>query len=848
MQIWLLSKRSVILRRPFAFLFFCFLSGIIEQALIANFWMAFCVQSVSCLIIVCFCFLKKEKWRKSVVWAGFFLIVFFAGIQYFSFFEMKSTVLDTHIGEMVSLKGTVQSVSQKEESSHVLLKIQSYRYRDGENETDWQPIREQILLTVWEPETIKENCLAGKMVDVRGILEIPQRGKNPGCFDYLKYLRSKKIRWVMSVNYGQFKVQGIGENKFKMGLAQFKQKGIQALQDNLSKEKCGLLIGMLFGDKNFMDEDLYESFQRNGIAHILAVSGIHVNLLYLYINRCLKKKSKTKRSFFTLLFLFLYAALADFSPSVVRASLMISIHILGSLCLQRYDFFNAICFSCFLQIIYNPYTIYNVGFQLSYLAVYSLAVILPWLDSQIDRMVLFTAKEWIGSVGKFLSPLFILQFSMAPLIIFHFNSFSFAGFLLNPPILFLAGMLIPIGMSLVFLCWLPYMGGIFFGVAAKSADLLLEVILKINGIFTMWGRGCFWLVSPPLGVLILFYGGLFFFCTELHYILCRKGKTRRIYAVFALIVACACIFPWSCGAADAPHPFSRKLHQLTFVDVGQGDCLHIRTPSGKNILIDGGGSTRFNVGKKVLLPYLLKNGVDYIDLAIVTHLHTDHFKGIQELSVYMPIKYLGIYEGNEIRTEAFPLGITYAAQNKRMKNDLMRVQNRQTETRILYLKKGDRVKLEKDIWLDILAPKRMSREQYLAMFQEEDENATSLIIRVNYLGFSVLMTGDMGFEGEKTLMETRKNLNCNVLKVGHHGSAYSTSEDFLNAVNPKIAVIQVGKNNFGHPAFRVIELFQKYDIMIVRNDLEGAVFFNEISSENVNIESFCNGKKEIVKE
>ncbi|MEA4989117.1 MAG: DNA internalization-related competence protein ComEC/Rec2 [Anaerovorax sp.] len=833
------------MRRPFAFLFFCFLSGIIEQALITNFWIAFCIKGVSCFFIGSFCFLMKGEWRKSVVWAGFFLFIFLTGMQYFSFFEMKSTVLDTHIGEMVSLKGTVQSVSQKEESSHVLLKIQSYRYRDGENETDWQPIRERILLTVWEPETIKEKCLAGKMVDVRGILELPQRGKNPGCFDYLKYLRSRKIRWVMSVNYGQFKVQEIGENNLKSGLDQFKQKGIEALQDNLSKEKSGLLIGMLFGDKNYMDENLYESFQRNGIAHILAVSGIHVNLLYLYINRCFKKKSKTKRSFYTLIFLLLYTALADFSPSVVRASLMITIHVLGSVWLQRYDFFNAICFSCFLQIIYNPYTIYNVGFQLSYLAVYSLAVILPWVDSRIDRMVLLTAKEWIGSVGKFLSPLFVLQFSMAPIIIFHFNFFSFVGFLLNPPVLFLAGMLIPIGMSLMFLCGLPYISGIFFGVTVKSADLLLEAILKINDVFALWGRGCFWLVSPPLGFLILFYGGLFFYCTELHCILRRTGNTRRIYTVFALIVVCACVFPWSCGAADVPHPFSRRLHQLTFVDVGQGDCLHIRTPSGKNILIDGGGSARFNVGKKVLLPYLLKNGVNHIDLAIVTHLHTDHFKGIQELSVYMPIKYLGIYEGNEIRTEMFPLNVDYAAQNESMKNDLIKIQNRKAETKILYLKKGDRVKLEKEIWLDILAPKGTSSKQYHAMFQNEDENATSLIIRVNYSGFSVLMTGDMGFEGEKTLMETQKNLNCNVLKVGHHGSAYSTSEDFLNAVNPQIAVIQVGKNNFGHPALRVIELFQKYDIIIGRNDLEGAVFLDEISSENVNIESFCYGKKEI---
>lgn len=753
-----------------------------------------------------------------MLWAGFFLLTFLFGILHFSFSESAASPLQKHVGKVVSLEGTVQSFTQKEESVRILLKAKTFSL-PGEQDVSY-PIRERILLTVWQQETIKDQCFSGRLVCVKGKLELPEGSGNPGGFDYAKYLQSKKIRWVMVVKNSHFEVKGTEKNYVAIGLANFKQKGTKALLRTLSSEKCGLLIGMLFGDKSSLEEELYESFQKNGIAHILAVSGIHVNLVYLYISRCFKGRPKTRRSGLSLLFLLFYAALAEFSPSVVRASLMIAIHILGSLCLQRYDFFNAICFSCFLQILYNPYTIFHVGFQLSYLAVFSLAVVLPWFDSRIDSLVLFTTQEWIGSIGKLFSPLVVLQVSMAPVMIYYFNYFSFAAFLLNPPIIFLAGMLIPVGIGLLFLCWLPCGGGIFFGVAVKAADLLLEMMLRINAFFSVGNQGNITLVSPPLGVLIFFYGGLFFFCTEMHCILCRRGKQRRIAAVLALIVACACFLPWAAGAADAPHPFSRKFHALTFVDVGQGDCLHIRTPSGKNVLIDGGGSTNYNVGKKVLLPYLLRSGVSHIDLAIVTHLHTDHFKGIQELSVLMPIDRLGVYEANAVRTEALALG------------------TKRAETKILYLKRGNRMMLDQNIWVDILAPEGRNKEQYRDLVQKEDENATSLVIKVCYQGLSVLMTGDMGFEGENTLMQQGKNIKCDVLKVGHHGSAYSTSVDFLEAVDPKLAVIQVGKNNFGHPALRVIELFQDYDIMVVRNDIHGAVFLDGISCGNARIETF----------
>lgn len=817
--------------------------GIVQQAVIKTVCIGFCIKGIAVLVIGFFCFFHENQWKKSVIRTGFFLLAFFLGILHFSVSEMEASPLQPHIGQVISVEGTVQSITEKEKSVRILLDAQSFSLLREEQDGICHPIKEHILLTVWQEDGVSKQGLSGRRVSVKGMLELPQGQRNPGCFDYAKYLRSKNIRFVILVKNGQLEVKATEQKDLQRGLAIFKDKGSKAIKEAMSSEKYGLLVGMLFGDKSFLEEELYEKFQKNGIAHILAVSGIHVNLLYIYISRFFKGRPKKARSVFILLFLFFYAALAEFSPSVVRAALMIAIHILGSLLLQRYDMLNGICFSCLLQILNNPYILFHMGFQLSYLAAFSLAIILPWVDSRIDRLVLFTKREWVGMVGKFFSPLFVLQLVMAPAMVYQFNYFSFVAFLLNPPIIFLAGMVIPLGMSLLFLCWLPNTGGGFFEVVTKAVTILLEVMLRANEFFANWGKGTFCLVSPPLGILILFYGGIFFFCTEIHCILYRRGKKRYISSVFVLIVVCACFLPWAADKADAPHPFSRKLHQLTFVDVGQGDCLHIRTPSGKNVLIDGGGSTHYEVGKKVLLPYLLKNGAGHIDLAIVTHLHTDHFKGIQELSVYMPVERLGVYEINAIRPEALALGTDFAFQ--RAKEDQAHQvyqehqahQAHQTDTKILYLKKGNRILLDKDIWVEILAPEGKSNEEYKALLLEEDENATSLVIKVSYLGLTVLMTGDMGFDGENKLMQGVRNINCHILKVGHHGSAYSTSKHFLQEVDPKVAVIQVGKNNYGHPASRVIELFQNYDIMIFRNDLQGAVFLDGISEGNAKIET-----------
>jgi competence protein ComEC len=263
---------------------------------------------------------------------------------------------------------------------------------------------------------------------------------------------------------------------------------------------------------------------------------------------------------------------------------------------------------------------------------------------------------------------------------------------------------------------------------------------------------------------------------------------------------------------------------LTFVDVGQGDCLHIRTPDGRNYLVDGGGQIDYDVGKNVLLPYLLKNGVKRIDGVFATHLHTDHYKGLRELSENMPVTNLFLYDGNRVRVAEVVQDSAFEADD------------------LVFLSRGDRVDMGGNVSMTTLYPPKASEAEYERMTGEnEDENKNSLLMRIDYEGISILMTGDLGEDGEQAIMSSlgdeRPALKSTILKVGHHGSKTSTSDSFLQTVAPQIAVIQVGRNTFGHPTAEVLEKLYERDIMTYRNDLDGAVIFDIKKGDIVEISS-----------
>lgn len=624
--------------------------------------------------------------------------------------------------------------------------------------------KKKILVNVYSDIADYRTVLWDR-VYITGEVSIPKERSNPGTFDYRRYLKSIGIRCIITA-------ENI-ENVKKAGGIAALLKSAKCRTADIFESALGddsaVVMGLLFGETSGIDEDIIETFRRGGTAHVLAVSGLHLGLLYSFLCRFKRKKRSIPADIAIVLALSAYTALAGFTASVVRACLMIFIHIAGNHLNRRYDLISSTCVSMIIILAVNPMQIYSAGFQMSFLAVITLGVMIPLIQKKIKGILL---------------PMIAVQTGMVPYTMYVFNYVSLTSVISNIPVYFIAAAMIPAGISVIAFCWLP----VIARPAAMITGLLVKLLLWCNDFTYMGGVFTFDVASPSVIFLAVYYIFIFYMCSEAGQIALIRRNYKKIAAVFAAAVICGagCSVYLSDG-------FEKT--DMVFVDVGQGDCLHIKA-GGKNLLIDGGGSFNYNVGKSTLKPYLLKNGVTKIDMAIATHLHTDHYQGLKELSQTYRIKKLGVYEANSVNENHL---------KKEFKTD-----------EILYLAAGDVINMGRNVSVEVLSPDRGNP------LDEKDENKNSLVLRVNVKGSSVLMTGDIDEKGEKTLIADT-DIKADILKIAHHGSRYSSCEKFIAVAAPKIAVIQVGKNTYGHPSEEVIKRLEEHKITVLRNDEQGAV-------------------------
>lgn len=647
-----------------------------------------------------------------------------------------------------------------------------------------------------DEKTVEDNLpnkyIPGESIEVIGVLEKPQERRNPGCFDYSMYLKSIGIEYVLIAESLESCRKQVVESPIKSvfkrirgELFVIKEDFITNIERYAGVETAGLMRAIMFGEKTDIDEEILEEFQNNGTAHVLAVSGLHVGIIYGFLN--VLWVWRKGRVFFLLnvIFFLAYMTMSSFSPSVVRAVIMVWIHIFAKLNNRRYDMASAAFLTALLMLIDNPMHIFNVGFQMSFIAVLTLSLLIPVI------------KQFYS--GILLSGIAI-QAGLTPFILYVFNYFSFVTLFVNIPIIFLTGIIVPTGMCCMIAMAVIEPLGAF---VAKTLGGLCIIMYKLNDLTAIEGITVFDVRSPPLWVVVLYYLVLMVFVSEDGRLLFLRNQNNKIKQLGIIVITISLIF----GMAAGNH---FKSFDMVFVDVGQGDCIHFRAGRNGDYLVDGGGSISYEVGKKTLKPYLLKNGTKRIDGAFVTHLHTDHYKGVAELCREGMVDRVFVFEGYMVREE-----------------EILRDTGLEKK-QITYLRAGQTIRLNKNVCVEVIWPEGGSYNKYVKMSKgEEDENQFSLILKISINGRSAIMTGDVDAACLDNLAELYgETLDTDILKVAHHGSKYSKSEAFINAVNPRYAVFQVGKNNFGHPDKGVIENFRQKGIMIYRNDTDGAVAFD----------------------
>lgn len=701
------------------------------------------------------------------------------------------------------------------------------------------------------------NLQYGDEIKLTGIYSPPEVKRNYGGFDYSEYLKQQKI-------IGTIKAQDVVvlKNKQANFLLQMSNNFSHAVKERLSsfldEDKSALLIGILLGDVSGIDEDIKEGFRNCNLSHILAVSGMHVTYIILGVQKLLKSILGRRTSYIvSICVVIAYLFLTGFTPSIVRASIM-SICLLGAKILYRKnDFWTSTAISLWFILLNNPFSIQNIGLQFSYMGMIGIVVgskVFRSLFHQISykrtkrrrksgkyyfnrkRAVVFSRLQ--TKIQEMIMVTLSAQIAILPVMLFNYNQFSLYFLITNVLVGFLIGPIVLFGFLLIIFSILPSFLFKFFlpsiSLFMPILKLMLVALLQITKIGNLpfakiyvatpniISIGIYYVVCILFKFLYLTFNSKKLTPTKIRVknlvaVLRYKIHKNKKYVIKFVIGFCTIFLIISI------YPQNLKIH---FVDVGQGDCTFIETPNKKTILIDGGGSLSktFSVGEKTLIPYILDRGYTKIDTIIISHFDYDHVEGI--LKVLQELKVGQVYFPKQQNDSENFIQFLKITKEKKIKTQ--------------ELKKGDVLKLEKDLTLKVLWP-LASKEK---MITENAVNNNSLVAKLEYGSFSCLFTGDIEKIAEEEILANIKNVDkdieATVLKVAHHGSKSSSINEFLTAVKPKIALIGVGKNNkFGHPSDEVIQRLQKNKAKIYRTDFSGEIEMLIFKGGDVKIQTLC---------
>lgn len=605
----------------------------------------------------------------------------------------------------------------------------------------------------------------GSIIKINAQYTEATRDRNYGGFNYKTYLRTKKI-------YGIFNVEDVeivknGSDNIIIKLRKYiKSK----LREKLKKENSELAISLIVGDRSHISSEVEDNFKKANLMHMLAISGAHFSYVIL-IATFISNRLQHKRlgQLIQIIAIIFFMNLTGNTASVVRAGIMSILLIGSSICKRQNDSLNNIAISAIIQIINNPYIIFDSGFMLSYSGV--LGIILFY--KKISEHIHFKSIALTISANIFI----------IPIMIYNFHTISGSFIISNICASWLLGIIIILEfISLCIPIKLLYM----------ILDLLIMMLRKIAEICA----------NIPFAQMYVPRYAIFFVIVIYILIFCRKLKCKKyVYSFLTIGVSILLIVNFTDVYQDRM--------RINFIDVGQGDSCLIRY-KGTNIMIDSGGSLSknkdgksYDIGENVLNNYLLNRGITRLDYIMASHFDEDHSQGFIFLLKNMKVK-------NVIISEQYKTSSIYEQFKQ-----ICKKQNIQ----IIYVRSGDEIRI-KDLAFKILHPK--SKENQIS---ENPLNNNAIVCMVKYKNRRILFTGDIEKVAENEMVKEYTNgLKADILKVGHHGSKTSTTKEFLDLINPSVALIGVGQNNkFGHPNEDVIKRLEEKNIQIYRTDEMGEI-------------------------
>ena len=617
------------------------------------------------------------------------------------------------------------------------------------------------------------------------VYEFPEK-RNPHQFDYGEWLHSQGIS-----AHGELQnIIRVKETGW-LGFGHIRDSILNNVDQLFDQDTASLAKALLLGYKDDLTHDVKQEFSRAGLSHIMAVSGLHVGFIvapFWFLIPFLwgSEKGKWLGLLGLTLLLILYAGITGFSPSVSRASLMAWLLTYGRLFHKVRNSINLTAVAAIILLLTDPGQLFDAGFQLSFGAVFIILLVMPEAQRLIPQKYQF---RWVGGLITIILVSIVVQMGLFPILVIYFGEFSIAGPVSNALVIPVLTFVVPIGLGVV----------VLYSIIPQLFEILaipIELLLKwIQSVASITGGNSFSFISISDISITVFLIWLFAILA----IATLRIPKLKWKMVICLLLAIN-VFLFEVGVHEAQ---PKKL-KITFLDVGQGDAIHIKTPNGKHLLVDAGRwSPEANSGKGVILPYLRENSIRKLDGILLSHPHADHIGGVEEIIQQIPVD--TIYQAKMDYDSELYKNYMELAEQKNIP--------------VKYPASGDILKVDPSIQLFVMGP--------VSDPTSSNINNHSLAFKLVYGNTSALFTGDAEKEQERRFTALYGEfLDSDLYKVGHHASNTSSTASFMQFVEPDISVASLEfENRFGHPGMETVTRLYQYSDVQNYTSLNGAVVY-----------------------
>lgn len=717
--------------------------------------------------------------------------------------------------EEVVLTGTLHGMPLYDGfQSTIIVKIHNLRLRREDHLSSSVGLVRLRIKDQW-PDAL----LPGDELIIRAKLSRPYSFMNPGGFDYPAFLASQNIRVIGRISSISHILPLVHEKSWLHKLIYLPENIRLSIREQINKslstKEAGIYRALLIGDRSGLDRKTLEAFKASGTMHILAISGLHLSLvasilfiIFYFLARrsqylMLRVSCKKLALIATIPPLCIYTLLAGAQTPVLRSLIMVLVFILAFCIHRQRSPFTTLSCAALLILLINPASLFMVSFQLSFMAVASIIMILPRLLKLLKKKNLEDDTKMHAFQMRFnhwlIAGLLIsitATIGTTPLLLHSFNRISTVGPVANlllEPLLCLWSL--PFGLLAILVQFFDHQTNSYL---LQIGSIGIKTSIIITDFFSNFDYSSLWLPTPPLTLILFYFIGL-----GLCFSSFSRAKTIPLFLGISLLF----IFP--------PQKYLRffsTVSELVFLDVGQGSSTLVTFPGGKTALIDGGGasSSKFNVGESVIARYLWHRGITHLDTIIVTHPDADHYNGIPFLLKHFHPDTL-LVNGESGHDQEYENLVELALQ---------------LGTEVRTPESNEIIVTTKELTLlNINNP--FIYDEYFAELSN-NSNDQSLIVQLKGSTFSCLIAGDISRRVEHALVENQTNVKSSILLSPHHGSKTSNSEEFIKYVDPDQIVVSAGRfKSCFFPSTELKSICQEKNIPLLITSEIGAIVFHQ---------------------